>query len=50
MKKTPTEEDSAARAKRLAEQLRFRMKEAMAQSGDSEAFVHWLRSGGGKSA
>ncbi len=46
----PKHEDSAARAKRLAEQLRFRMKEAMAQRGGSEAFLHWLRSGDGKHA
>ncbi len=45
-KKAPKEEDSAARAKRLADQLRFRMKEAMAQRGGSEAFLHFLRSEG----
>lgn len=50
IKKTPREENSAARATRLAEQLRFRVKEAMAQRGGSEAFVRWLRSDGGKSA
>ena len=43
-KKRPKEEDSAARAKWVAGQLRFRMKEAMVQRGGSEAFVHWLRS------
>ena len=42
--------DSATRTKRLAEQLRFRMREAMAQRGGSEAFLHWLRSGDGKHA
>jgi hypothetical protein len=46
----PKLEDSAARAKRLKDQLRFRMKEAMAQRGGSEAFLHWLRSGDGKHA
>ncbi|MGA3371895.1 MAG: hypothetical protein ABSC48_09060 [Terracidiphilus sp.] len=49
-KKAPKQEDSAARAKRLAEQLRFRMREAMAQRGGSEAFLHWLRSEAEKSA
>jgi hypothetical protein len=44
------EEDSAARAKWLTEQLRFRLKEALAQRGGSEAFVHWLHSEGEKSA
>jgi hypothetical protein len=42
------QEDAAAKAKRLAEKLRFRMKEAMAQRGGSEAFLYWLRSGGQK--
>ena len=46
----PKQEDSAARAKWLAEQLRFRLKEAMAQRGGSEAFLHWLRSDGEKHA
>jgi hypothetical protein len=50
IKNAPKLEDSAARAKRLADQLRFRMKEAMAQRGGSEAFLNWLRSDGGKSA
>jgi hypothetical protein len=44
------EEDSAVKAKRLAEKLRFRMKEAMAQRGGSEAFLYWLRSDGEKNA
>jgi len=43
-------EDSAAKAKRLAEQLRFRLRESMAQRGGSEAFLHWLRSDAGKRA
>jgi hypothetical protein len=46
IKKTAKEEDSAAKAKQLAEKLRFRLKEAMAQRGESEAFVDWLRSDG----
>jgi len=50
VKQVPRQEDSAARAKWLAEQLRFRLKEALAQRGGSEAFVHWLRSEGEKSA
>jgi hypothetical protein len=45
----PKEEDSTAKARKLAEQLRFRLKEAMAQHGGSEAFLHWLRSEGHKS-
>jgi hypothetical protein len=44
------EEDSAARVQRLAEEMRFRLKEAMAQRGGSEAFLHWLRSDGVKKA
>jgi len=40
----------AARARRSAEQLRFRLREAMAQRGGSEAFLHWLRSDAGKQA
>lgn len=50
MKQAPREEDSAAKTKRLAEQLRFRLKEASAQRGGSEAFLHWLRSESEKSA
>lgn len=44
------EDDAATRAKRTAEQLRFRLKEAMAQRGGSEAFLNWLRTDGGKHA
>jgi hypothetical protein len=57
VKKAATEEDSevkqgdsAARVQRLAEEMRFRLKEAMAQRGGSDAFLHWLRSDGGKKA
>jgi hypothetical protein len=50
VKRAPKAEDSAAKAKKLAEQLRFRLKEAMAQRGGSAAFVHWLRSDGKKRA
>jgi len=49
-KKAPKEADSAAKAKQLAEKLRFRLKESMAQRGGSEDFLHWLRSDGKKSA
>jgi hypothetical protein len=38
------------KAKQLAEQMRFRVREAMAQRGGSEAFLHWLRTGSEKSA
>jgi hypothetical protein len=44
------EENPAAKAKRLAERLRFRLKEASAQRGGSEAFLHWLRSDAKKGA
>jgi hypothetical protein len=50
MKKAVKEEDSAAQVQRLAEEMRFRLKEAMAQRGGSEAFLHWLRSDDGKKA
>jgi hypothetical protein len=43
-KAKPINESPADTAKRLAEKLRFRLKEASAQRGGSEAFLHWLRS------
>jgi hypothetical protein len=46
----PKQDDSAIRPKRLAQQSRFWLKEAMAQRGGSEAFLHWLRSDGVKHA
>ena len=46
----PKQIKPAARAKRSAEQLRFRLKESMAQRGGSEAFLHWLRTDGVKHA
>ena len=46
----PKQAYPAVRAKRSAEQLRFRLKEAMAQRGAPEAFLHWLRSNGEKHA
>jgi hypothetical protein len=49
-KTKPNEENSAAKAKRLADKLRFRLKEASAQRGGSEAFLHWLRSDSKKTA
>ena len=47
-KTTGRDEDSAAKVRRLAEQMRFRLKEAMAQRGSSEAFVHWLQTDDGR--
>ena len=49
-KANQNEENPAAKAKRLAERLRFRLKEASAQRGGSEAFLHWLRSDAKKGA
>ena len=49
-KKAANEEDSAAKVRKLAEEMRFRIREAMAQRGDSEAFLHWLRSDRAKKA
>ncbi len=46
----PKQAKPAARAKRSAEQLRFQLKEAMAQRGGSDAFLHWLSTDGGKHA
>ncbi len=44
------EENSAAKLQKLAEEKRFRQKEAMAQRGGAEAFLRWLRSNEGKKA
>ena len=44
------EENSTAKAKRLADKLRFRLKEASAQRGGSEAFLHWIRTDSKKEA
>jgi hypothetical protein len=49
-KKMAREADSAVQVQRLAEQMRFRIKEAMAQRGGSEAFLNWLRTDDGKKA
>jgi hypothetical protein len=46
----PKQPKPAARAKRSAEQLRFQLKEAMAQRGGSDAFLHWLSKDGAKHA
>lgn len=42
-KNVSQQEDSAVKAKRLAEKIRFRMKEAMAQRGGNDAFLQWLQ-------
>ncbi len=39
-----TEEDPAARAKRLSEKLRGVLKEELAEYGGGEAFLRWVRS------
>jgi hypothetical protein len=44
------QEDSAARAMRLTELVRVRLKESMTQSAVSQALLYWLRSDGVKSA
>ena len=44
------EEDSAKRMQRLAEEMRFRIRESMAQRGSSEAFLNWLRTDATKQA
>jgi hypothetical protein len=41
-------EEGSAQAKIPAEQLRLRLKEALAQRGGSEAILHWLREDGEK--
>lgn len=48
--KAANEENSAAKLQKLAEEKRFRQKEAMAQRGGSEAFLRWLQTDGGKKA
>jgi hypothetical protein len=50
VKNAEKEENSAARMQRLAEEMRFRIREAMAQRNGSEAFLNWLRSDDGKKA
>jgi beta-lactamase class D len=40
----PKQDNSAVNPKRLAQQSRFWLKEAMAQRGGSEAFLRWLSS------
>jgi hypothetical protein len=42
----PEEEDSAARAARLAEKLRGHLKEELAEYGGGEAFLSWIRADG----
>jgi hypothetical protein len=43
-KKLSTELDSAAKMQRLADEMRFRIREAMAQRNGSAAFLSWLKS------
>ena len=50
VEEAPKQANQAAPARRSAEQLRFRLKEAMAQRGAPEVFLHWLRSNGEKHA
>jgi hypothetical protein len=49
-KSAVVQDDSAAKLQKLAEEKRFRQKEAMAQRGGSEAFLRWLRSDAVKKA
>ena len=49
-KQSTKEVDSAAKMQRLAEEMRFRIKEAMAQRGGSQAFLHYLQTNEGKKA
>jgi len=49
-KNAAQEEDSAKKMQRLADEMRFRIREAMAQRGGSEAFLTWIRSDAGKQA
>ncbi|HEY1901285.1 MAG TPA: hypothetical protein VGG56_02565 [Terracidiphilus sp.] len=44
------QENSAVHMQKMAEEMRFRLKEAMAQRGGSEAFLRWLRSDARKRA
>jgi len=50
VKPAEKEDNSAAKLQKLAEEKRFRQKEAMAQSGGSEAFLRWLQTDGGRKA
>ena len=50
VKQAEKEENSAVRVQRLAEEMRFRIREAMAQRNGSEAFLNWLRSNDAKKA
>jgi hypothetical protein len=44
------QEDAAARAKRLSELVRVRLKEQLTQEGSAEALRYWLSAENGKSA
>ncbi|MGD0938942.1 MAG: hypothetical protein ABR905_04450 [Terracidiphilus sp.] len=46
----PKQENPSLKAKRLTQQSRFWLKEATAQRGGSEAFLHWLGSDAAKHA
>jgi hypothetical protein len=48
--KGPIQEDSAARAKRLTELVRVRLKESTAQNAGPQALLYWLHADGAKSA
>ena len=50
VKQAEKEENSAVRMQRLAEEMRVRIREAMAQRNGSEAFLNWLRSNDAKKA
>jgi hypothetical protein len=47
-KQIAQESDSAVKLQKLAEQMRFRMKEATAQRGGSATFLHWLQANANK--
>lgn len=44
---TQEEIEATAKVKMLTEKLRFRLKESLAQQGDSKAFLEWLHSDDG---
>jgi lipase chaperone LimK len=49
-KQAPKQEESSVKMKRLTEKLRFRMREAGAQRGRSDAFLHWLQTDSARKA
>jgi len=44
------QENPSVKTKRLTQQSRFWLKEALAQRGESAAFLHWLGTDSGKHA